>query len=382
MKFCLPLLFLFVVSTAYSQVRESWMSRPIDQWPQIALTNNIYYKNGDRYIHPSFAYAGTGFLVNTGDDTVAVSAKHILLIARNKKSSAVSINKELKLWSMKPKGNNVDSVVIDKLINEDSSEVIEGNNSSIFERDMIVMSVKKASPNIYPLRVRYFPVQKNEKVYFLSCAYGDNTCKVIEGTVVNKYGLDIVVNTVTPMQPGASGSPLIDANGWLVGVFSSVTTESSINKDVAVAISTEYLKDVLSHKANLNEPKKDYGEILVKITLHSGPEAAINEYKRLTSYPHMYYFYNFRSATRNGLREAGEKLLELDQVEEAVEILKYNAQINGNHFINHNVLAKAYLRAGNKADAIREYRISINLFNDAMVNDAFAELRKIDPTAR
>jgi hypothetical protein len=379
MKVCFTVVIILLSwYTGVSQVREPFMNQPPRQWPQIALTNHIIYKNGDRYIHPSFAYAGTGFLVNTGTDTVAVSAKHILLIARNRRTQSVTINKDLQLWSMKPKGNTTDSVVIDQLLNEDPTEVIEGTNSTILERDIIVMSVKSASRNIHALRPRYSPVRPGEKVYFVSSAYADNTTSVIEGTVVNKYGLDILVNTYQMPQPGASGSPLIDANGWLVGVFSSVSTDNKLNKDVAVAISTEYLKDALSKKPNLNRPKLDYSDTLVKITLHSGPDAAINEYRRLTAYPHLYYVYNLRSPTKNGLREAGEKLLALDQVEEAIEILKFNAEINGAYYGNHNVLAKAYLRAGKIEEAKREYRISINLVNDAIVNDAFAELRKLE----
>ena len=180
-----------------------------------------------------------------------------------------------------------------------------------------------------------------------------------------------------PLLPGASGSPVVDANGYLIGVFSSLTRDNQVNKDVAVAISTEYLKDVLAKKPNLNQPKKDYTDLIVNTTLYSGPEAAINEYKRLTSYPQTYYFYNFRSATRNGLREAGEKLLQLDQVDEAIEILKFNTQVNSNHYVNYNILAKAYLRAGNKQEAIRAYRTSTARMNDPSINEAFTELQKL-----
>src|SRR6476620_7647193 len=94
-------------------------------------------------------------LVNNGTDTIAVTAKHILLIARNKKTNSVSINNDLLLWSMKPKGNVTDSAVVNKLINDDTSEIIEGTQSSIFERDMLVLSISKASKNIYPLKPRY-----------------------------------------------------------------------------------------------------------------------------------------------------------------------------------------------------------------------------------
>lgn len=361
----------------FAQVKEPWVSKPAGEWPQIALTNNIVYKNGDRYIHPSFAYAGTGCLVNNGRDTLAVTAKHILLIARNKKTNAVTINKDLLLWSMKPKENVRDSVIIDKLINDDTAEIIEGSKSSIFERDMLVLSVKRSSSNVYPLKPRFSMPRNGEKVYLIGCAYADATSTVNEGTIIGKYGFDIIINFNNPIKPGASGAPVIDANGYLIGVFSSLTTDNQVNKDVAVVISTEYLKDVLNKKPNLNEPKKDYTDMIVKTTLYSGPDAAINEYKRLTSYPQTYYYYNFRSATRNGLREAGEKLLELDQVDEAIEILKFNTEVNRNHFINYNALAKAYLRAGNKQEALRAYRNSTTIMNDPSVNDAFAELEKV-----
>src|SRR6476661_10604320 len=99
----IKLLIVFSPLSLFSQVREPWISRPVGEWPQIALTNNIEYKNGDRYIHPSFTYAGTGCLITSGTDTLAVTAKHILLIARNRKTNAVTINKDLLLWSMKPK---------------------------------------------------------------------------------------------------------------------------------------------------------------------------------------------------------------------------------------------------------------------------------------
>ena len=177
--------------------------------------------------------------------------------------------------------------------------------------------------------------------------------------------------------PGTSGSPVIDANGQLIGVFSSLTTDNQVRTAAAVAISTEYLKDVLAKKPNLNQPKKDYTDIIDNTTLYSGPEAAINEYKRLTSYPQTYYFYNFRSVTKNGLREAGEKLLALDQVDEAIEILKFNIEVNRNHFMNYNVLAKAYLRAGRKEEAIQAYKNSILRMDDRSVNEAFAELEKL-----
>lgn len=378
MKFSsIILCFLLISTVSNAQIREPWASRPTSQWPIIALTNNIVYKNGDQYIHPSFAYAGTGFLVNTGTDTVAVTAKHVLLIARNKKTNAVTINKDLLRWSLKPKGSNYDSVLVDKLLNDDTAEIIEGVNSSIFERDMLVLSLKKISSLFQPLRPRYTPPRTGEKVYIVGCAYGDRMCTVIEGSVINKYGFDITISTDKPVQPGASGSAVVDANGWLIGVFSSMTRDTKLNRDVAVAISTEYLREVLTKKPNLNQPKKDYGEMILQLTLTSGPKVAIDEYRKLTAYPHMYYFYNFRSTNRNGLREAGAKLLELNLVEEAIEILKFNTEINSGLYSNFNILARAYMMAGNREEAINAYRISVNKFNNRNENEAVKQLERL-----
>ena len=85
--FILP---LFTVA----QQKESWVDLPKEQWPVIALTNHVQYKNGDRYLAPSFTYAGTGFLIDTGKDTLAATAKHVLWIAKNKKSTGTQINGE------------------------------------------------------------------------------------------------------------------------------------------------------------------------------------------------------------------------------------------------------------------------------------------------
>ena len=114
-------IFWLLPLVCFSQKKEKWMEYPKEQWPQVALINHVQFKNGDQYIHPSFKYAATGFLIDNGKDTLAATAKHVLWIAKNKKSKTVQINAEIDRWIMAPKGNAIDSVVIDKLLNEDST---------------------------------------------------------------------------------------------------------------------------------------------------------------------------------------------------------------------------------------------------------------------
>lgn len=72
-------LLLLLPSMAFSQVREPWVGNSKDQWPTISLVNDVLYKNGDRHQDPSVSYVGTGFLLNTGKDTLLDTPDSILI---------------------------------------------------------------------------------------------------------------------------------------------------------------------------------------------------------------------------------------------------------------------------------------------------------------
>lgn len=360
----------------FAQQKESWVDKPITEWPKIALINEVQFKNGDRYVHSSFKYAGTGFLIDNGKDTLAATGKHILWIAKNKQSKATEINNALREWVMRPKGDTQDSVIIGELLNEDPNEVLEGKGSTVQDRDWIVFTVKKSSPNLYPLKPRYTQVKPGERVYILSCAYDDSLCKVHEGKVYQKYGMDILIERdMKTHKGGCSGSPVIDANGYLIGIITG--SAGSKVGNVSVAISNEYLKDVLDKKPGLNEPKKDYGELIYNMVIKDGVGAAIKLYQNLVKDPQNYYVYNLRSPNRNGLRETAERLLSEGRNEDAVKILKFNIKVSLKFYENYNLLGKAELAAGNKAGAIAAYKQSVES-NDSKDNEAYAALEKLN----
>lgn len=377
-QFNFLLLLLFLSTLSFAQIKEKWINSPKEEWPQIALTNHVQFKNGDRYVDPSYSYAGTGFLINTGEDTLAATVKHILWVAKNKSSRTVQINEDLKQWAMIPKGSFIDSALVDKLLNEDSTEILEGAGSSILERDWLVFSLKYSSPNIYPLKPRYTPLNNGEKVYMISSAYSDSIATVYNGSVVRKLGMDILIDLNTkPESSGTSGSPIIDSDGYLIGIVSQTTSDNKTGKSLTVAISTEYLFDVLNKKAGLNSPKKDYGELLLKTVLERGTKKAIQKYTDLTNNPQNYYDYNLRSANRNGLREVGEKLIQMNRIKDAIEILEFNVQMNRHYFFNYNLLAKAHLLDGNKNKAEKYYQVSTTKFQDKNENEAFKALEEM-----
>lgn len=375
------LVFFMLPFRCLPQVTEEWIKAPKEKWPQISLTNHVQYKNGDRYIDPSLSFAGNGFLIDTGNDTLAATAKHVLWVAKNRRTKTVQLNRALMSWIMKPEGINRDSVVIDRLINEDSTEILEGGLSSILERDWLLFTVKNASGNIQPLKPRYTNVMPGETVFIIGYSYSEPVQRIHEGKVVQKLGMDILIEQQSgyPL-PGASGSPVIDAKGYLIGILSSSSTHPGSGKNVAVAVSTEYLKDVLKRKNNLNAPKKDYGEMILQTVMRKGTGPAIQQYTDLTSNPRNYYIYNLRSANRNGLREAGEKLMNLKRYRDAVDILRFNVKINPLYYVDYNLLAKAWLLSGNKEEAIKSLRISTTMYDDREENEAFKELEKLGVT--
>ncbi|MEJ2881095.1 serine protease [Pedobacter sp. GR22-6] len=368
------LLILIAIAPAmvFGQQAEEWISKPKSQWPKIALINQVSFKNGDRYIDPSFKYAATGFLIDNGTDTLAATAKHMLWIARNKKSNAVAINDDLNSWTMTPKGSDRDTVVIEKLLNEDPEEILEGPNSSILERDWLIFSVQKVTGKLFPLKPRYTSLKHGEKVYILSCAYEDSLCTVHEGKVYKKLGMDILIRRdMKTHKGGCSGSPVIDAAGHLIGIISSST--GTLKGDMSVAVSTEYLKAVLDNKPGINEAKKDYGRLVYNEAIQYGAKAAIRKFRQLSTESQAYYHYNLRSSNRNGLRECGEKLLQLKRHSDAVSLLNFNLKINGKYYINYNILGNALIAAGKKNAAIKAFKRSIKSYNGSD-NEAYAAL--------
>jgi hypothetical protein len=242
------LIFLLPVISC-SQTRENWIDKPKTEWPHITLTNNFRFNSGDRYINPSFKYATTGFLIDLGKDTLAVTSKHLLWVIRYNTTNSVQLQEELQEWTMSDKGNDRDSVVTGKLLNP-TAEIRQGENAEITKHDdWIVFSVKRSSPHIYPLKPRFRPVKEGEKVYILSGAYEDRLNTVWEGKVSVRRGRYIMIDHNTKINMSHSGgSPVIDTNGYLVGILSYSTSDGKTNKPITVVLSTEYLKDIPGKK--------------------------------------------------------------------------------------------------------------------------------------
>jgi hypothetical protein len=321
------------------------------------MINEVWYTNGERYVHPSFEYAATGFLIDTGTDTLAATVKHVLWVAKTRTMNRVSVEGQLVRWIMHPKGNLRDSVVIDKLINSDTSEILSGARSTITQRDWLVFTTKYTSPHIQPLKPRYSVVKTGEKIRFFGCPYKSVDCITAESKVAEVQGNRIIFEMPEGMElGGASGSPVVDKNGLLIGILGG-SSMTQTGKPALYAISTHYLKDVLTHKQPLNVPLIPIGEVLKPEIKKLGIKAGLKKFATLKNDSKNYFIYNFASEEINAL---GDALLHEQKPDWAIAI--YKLSITEFPFAGTYIkIAKAHLAKNEKDLAIEAYKKAIVL---------------------
>lgn len=336
-----------------------WISKSKDQWPQIAMINEVWYKNGERYIHSSFEYAATGFLVDTGKDTVAVTAKHVLWIAKAKSMNSVDLKDNLQRWIMHPKGNLKDSVVIDKLLNRDSTEILQGPNSTITQRDWLIFTTRYVSPAIQPLKPRFTSVKVGERISYLGCPYKDERCIIGESEVLEVEGNRIIFTIPKDANVGgASGSPIIDKDGFLIGILGGSSVNRKNGDGALYGISTNYLQKVLNNEKSLNTPLIPISEILKSEINKNGIERGISTYSKLKRKQANFFKYDFST---DKLNELGEYFLSNKKTDWAIAI--YELSVSEYKLTNTYVkLGNAYLQNGQSVEAKKSYEMAIELW--------------------
>lgn len=194
----------------------SWVGRPHTEWPRITMINEIEYSDA------SYPSAACAFLVDTGDEVVAATAKHVLRYFKSESMDSVSFGGSLHSWTMFPKNDPSRRTVVGRLINEDAEESLERIPSG---KDWLLFTVRERSEGVQPLRFRSTPLERGETVYVIGWRYPDEgPQRILEGKYVKSERGSVLIsvkeltdNTV----PGLSGSPVIDAHGYLIGLMST-----------------------------------------------------------------------------------------------------------------------------------------------------------------
>ena len=197
--------------------KEPWITKTTSEWPNFALTNTI------KFTDTTYKNIANSFLVDTGFDTIAVSCKHIFMVFKNNDLNTIDLGNDFISWSIYPKGQIEKNIQLSKLINKNSNEPI-GEFNTLKNRDWIIFKISHTNSDIYPLKIRTTPLKKGEFIYSLGWGH-EQTSKfpslIKMKTYENLGNYYFVLTETKNINPaGRSGSPVIDSNGYLVGLVS------------------------------------------------------------------------------------------------------------------------------------------------------------------
>ncbi len=210
---------LFLSSCSHTETsvpKESWIEKPVSEWPELVMTNTVEFTD------TTYSNIGNAFLIDSGSDTLAVSCKHIFMLFRNETDNKIDLNENFRSWKIYPKGQDEKSLLLGSLINGNKEEET-GLFNTLKSRDWIIFRVNEKSM-FTPLKIRTSPLREGEIVYAVGWAFKQHTesPSLIKMQVYKNFGVYFYVNTLSQnVDPaGRSGSPVIDKNGYLVGLVS------------------------------------------------------------------------------------------------------------------------------------------------------------------
>ncbi|HDZ40100.1 MAG TPA: serine protease [Bacteroidetes bacterium] len=197
--------------------KEEWAGKPVSEWPDIVFTNDIQFKD------TTYKGFGNSFLVDTGKDTLGLTCKHIFLAFTQHELPVIDLGSDFVQWKVYPKGEEERYIIFGRMINENREEAVDAFNT-LKSRDWLLFEVDDIPEGFTPLRINKTPLQKDKIIYCLGWPYAlkEGKPSLVKMQVFRNEGPYYYVNTLTEnVDPaGRSGSPVIDANGFLVGIIS------------------------------------------------------------------------------------------------------------------------------------------------------------------
>lgn len=212
--------------------REPWIDGPVPEWPDFALSNDVVFTD------TAFSYLANAFAVDTGADTVGATCKHIFMVFENQRGvSTIALGDEFVEWSLRSSRDTTRVLTTRRLVNADPNEPV-GGFASIKDRDWLVFELDGWSAGVYPLKVRYTPLEAGETVYAVGRSLAARHDPDPVPSPLRVYRAAETYYYVQPLDPSVdpehtSGSPVIDGNGYLVGLVSGAVGRLGVVAGVA-----------------------------------------------------------------------------------------------------------------------------------------------------
>jgi hypothetical protein len=256
---------------------------------------------------------------------------------------------------MYPKNNRKDSVIIGYLINEDSTEKLFSGDNGVLQRDWLVFTTNWISPNIMPLILNESGVNVGERIHLIANPYHFHHTLSVSGTIIKKSGEHLFVKldgVGKLMLGGASGSPVVNNNGHLIGIFSNSKTDPKSGEVTYIINNTDYLKRVLNSEKPLNVDKRSVATLLDSLLQRMPTKQALAFYTKLIDDPVSADIYELHYINWGHLQKIAERLVESNHTRDAIQYGKYFTTRHPDLVGFHILLARACKQNGNNKKAI------------------------------
>jgi len=213
-------------------------------WPSISMVNDVIFKDST-YNHRNI---GCGFLLSYNNETYAITAKHLLQVAHTDKMKTTHFENELKKWVMYPKDKKEQTVILGNLLNEDRTDSLNWdnyNNNFYSYTDWLIFDIKANNSDIKPVELSKHAPVIGDTVYVVGWTYDDTVGnqRVYSYMIKGREGQRLKMSLINAPESGAglSGSPVLNSEGYLVGIISSGGYDPEFQQLISKPCTTDYL---------------------------------------------------------------------------------------------------------------------------------------------